>query len=53
MKSWHDEGTWEDEDHWKYALASTYELMRAYYLADNPLRGDAILRDLQADHKSR
>ena len=53
MKSWNDEGAWEDDDHWKYALASTYELMRAYYLAGDAPRGDALLRDLQADHKSR
>jgi len=53
MKSWNDEGAWEDDDHWKYALASTYELMRAYYLAGDAPRGDALLRDLQTDHKSR
>ena len=53
MKSWNDQGAWDDEDHWKYALASTYELMRAYYLAGDALRGDAILRELQEDHKSR
>jgi len=53
IKSWSDEGSWEDEDHWNYALASTYELMRAYYLAGDALRGDALLLDLQADHKSR